>query len=194
MCLTAFHVQIFHLFRFIPKDLILLAAIINGLARLISCSDYSLLVCRNTVGCFVFILYPAARTRWHRSAIRTASTIGTQPQCLGDRVFLGFWCCTRNVGCLSHSFSSQERGHHGAYGWNQATFSILWWLSRPPGSCKCSESLTSELSHCHWAVQAEGNSCTTSLTPHPSLICLGSGHHESECPPVVFFLRCSLQP
>uniref|UniRef100_A0A8D0UFK9 Uncharacterized protein n=1 Tax=Sus scrofa TaxID=9823 RepID=A0A8D0UFK9_PIG len=45
--------------RFIPKFFILLDAVVNGIASLISLSDLSLLVCRNDVDFCVLILYPA---------------------------------------------------------------------------------------------------------------------------------------
>lgn len=176
------------LVRFIPKGLILLAAIINGLAHLIPCSDYSLLVCRNMAGCFVFILYPAARTRRHRSAIRTASIIGTQPQCLGDRVFLGSWSCTRNVGCLSHSFSSQSLWlKSGNIFYTLLAEQAPWKLQVFQEFDHRAESLPLKCSGRGQLLRILSDS-----TPLPHLRRFRASS-ESECPLVIFFLRCSLQ-
>ena len=46
------------LVRFIPRFFIHIDAIINAFVYLISLTDSSLLICRNTTGFFVLILYP----------------------------------------------------------------------------------------------------------------------------------------
>lgn len=73
------------LVRFIPKGLILLAAIINGLAHLIPCSDYSLLVCRNIGWVFCINLVSCSQDKktqiGHQNSIHhwnTAPVFGRQ--------------------------------------------------------------------------------------------------------------------
>ena len=60
--------------RFIPRDLMLLGAIVNGIHSLISLSSVSLLVYRNVTDFWALILYPATLP----NCCRSSSNLGVE--------------------------------------------------------------------------------------------------------------------
>ena len=181
------------LVRFIPKDLILLAAIISGLACLISCSDYSLLVCRNTAGCFVLILYPAAMARRCRSANGTASTIGIQPvfgrQGLpwlleaAQEMWVAFLTAPHHRAVVTTELMTEIRQHFLYFaGWagplEAASVQRVWPQSWVAAIELSRERATPEV--------------LSDSTPLPHLLRFRASS-ESECPLVVFFSWRSLR-
>lgn len=58
-CVTVFHVRVLHFFvKIFPQYFILFDAVVNGIVFLISFSDYSLLLCKKSVGYWSYILLP----------------------------------------------------------------------------------------------------------------------------------------